>query len=156
MSVRLASAAAACMVLAGCGSVTSDINFQAPTSGWFASPPILGRTQVWIKRGDKAQTGSLVFLMRGAGTTTKIFQDTPGAENDARLSKDENVKICGNEPAEHVVGYGKTNGGTESSFEGYIATVHGERYVAVYVHPRKLPADPEAEAAIRSLCPKPT
>ncbi|HZT13509.1 MAG TPA: hypothetical protein VFA29_11925, partial [Candidatus Baltobacteraceae bacterium] len=92
MSVRLASAAAACMFLAGCGSVTSNIDFQAPTSGWFASPPILGRTQVWIKRGDKAQTGSLVFLMRGAGTTGTIFHDTPGAPNDASLTKDENVK----------------------------------------------------------------
>ena len=148
----LAAFAIPALAFAGCGSVTSDIDFQPPASGWTASPPILGRTQIWIKSGS-SNHNSVVVLVRGVNQNKDIF-DNPGlSSSNARMNKDEHVTICGNEQAEHFVGTGKSNG-APSVFEAYAATVHGEKYLAFYVRPEDQPTDLQAESAIKSLCPK--
>ncbi|HEV3153916.1 MAG TPA: hypothetical protein VGZ02_08945 [Candidatus Baltobacteraceae bacterium] len=154
MKLRLTlSAAVLCASFSGCASVTSDINFQAPGAGWTASPPILGRTQIWIKQGTSSTRNSIVVLVRGVNTSKNVF-DNPGfAASKTHLDKDEATKICGNQPAEHYMGSGQMNG-APSVFEGYVSTVRGERYLALYAHPKAEPPDPQAETAIASLCPK--
>ena len=150
--------------LSGCASVTSDINFQPPGAGWSGSPSILGRAQFWIKTAQGGNTSkSIVLLIRGVSSTKEVFSN-PGLGTNGRVEefKQEHTTICGSQPADHIVATGKysSTGGsgsaqTEGAFEAFMTAVHGENYVAVYIRPRDLAPDPQAEAAIRSLCAKP-
>jgi hypothetical protein len=164
MNVRVALAFAAMCVpaLTGCGSVTNDINFQAPGAGWTASPSILGRTQIWVKSGTGGNAhNSIVVLVRGVGTGSTrqlLTGQTFGTNGQADVVKDEQTTICSGQPAEHVMATGRYTTAASSgraSLDVYLSTVKGERYLAMYVRPEDQPADPTAETAIRSLCPKP-
>ena len=165
MKARLISIAGVFAVaLSACGSVTGDINFQAPGAGWTASPPILGRTQIWVKNSTGNKThNSVLILAKGVGSSSDLFNN-PGITSGGRLhvDKDDHVTICGNQAAEHITGSGTyTTSGTagksdvRAAMDAYVTTVHGERYLAMYMHPAAEPPDPQAETAIASLCAKP-
>lgn len=155
MNVRvLLTLAVAAAMLSACASVTSDIAFQAPGEGWTASPPILGRTQIWVKQGGSSNNNSVVILVRGVSTSQNVFQNPGFGATSTRLQKNEHTTICGNEPAEHLLGIGNSNGHAET-FEAYLASVRGDQYLAMYMHPQGVPSDAAAETAIKSLCPKP-
>ena len=151
--------------LSGCGSVTSDINFQAPESGWTASPSILGRTQIWVKNAGAGKNhNSVVILVRGVGSSQDVFT-SPGLGTNGQMQvlKNEHTTICSGQAAQHIVATGKysrpssaVNGDENADFEAYMTTVHDEKYLAMYIHPQDEKADDQAEAAIKSLCPKPT
>jgi hypothetical protein len=150
--------------LAGCGSVTSDINFQAPGAGWTASPSILGRTQIWVKNAAAGKThNSVVILVRGVNSAQEIFTSPGlGTNGKTQIVKNERTTICSGQPAQHIVASGEYSTSNQSGsgeqradLEAYTTTVHDERYLAIYVHPESEPPDNQAETAIKSLCPKP-
>lgn len=61
----------------------------------------------------------------------------------------KDITICGDHPAVLMV---QTNPG--QIWEGVSTTWDSERYMAVYVRPVNAAPDPNAEAAIRTLCLK--
>jgi hypothetical protein len=120
------------VVCAGCGrKFTGDLAFQAP-SGWIYSPAP-GGGEVWVKGG-----GSNESIMAQA-TEAPLPQRQPGWKD---------ITICGNHPAVLMV---QTNNPGQI-WEGVSTNWGSERYMAVYVRPASTSADPNAEAAIRTLC----
>ncbi len=143
----------ACAALAGCGSVTSGLDFKAP-AGWTATPSILGRMQLWIKKGSDNKQGQMVFLIRGQTANTMNFKDLPQAGTAIRDQKQSEIKICGNQRAQYMSGVGTSSKNGDQALEMVSAPVGNESYLAMYIRPQSQRADPEAEAAIRSLCIK--
>lgn len=124
------------MTCNGCAHrFTGDLAFQAPKS-WVYSP-VPGGGEVWVKGG-----GSNESIMAQA-TETPLPLRHPGWKN---------ITICGNHPAVLMV---QTNNPGQI-WEGVSTTWGSERYMAVYVRPVNAPPDPNAEAAIRTLCLKQT
>jgi len=127
---------ALCVVVlcVGCArKFTDDVAFQAP-KGWVYSP-VPGGGEVWVKGG-----GSNESIMAQA-TDAPLPQRQPGWKD---------ITICGNHPA--VLMVQANNPG--QIWEAVSATWGSERYMAVYVRPTETRPDPDAEAAIRTLCLK--
>jgi len=128
--------AALCALIAciGCGRrFTEDLAFQAP-KGWIYSA-VPGGGEVWVKSG-----GSNESIMAQA-TEIPLPQRQPGWKD---------ITICGNHPAVLMV---QTNNPGQI-WEALSTTWGPERYMAVYVRPVNAAPDPNAEAAIRTLCVK--
>lgn len=142
----------ACAALAGCGSVTSGLDFKAPP-GWMATPSIMGRFQMWIKQtADKNKTAQMIFLVRGQTADTMDFKQIPQAGTSIRSQKLTDIKICGNQRAQHVSAVGTSSSGGDEALEMISAPVGDQSFLAMYIRPQVEPADPAAETAIRSLC----
>jgi hypothetical protein len=142
----------ACVALAGCGSVTSGLDFKAP-AGWTATPSILGRFQMWIKQSpDKNKEAQMMFLIRGQTATTMDFKSLPQAGTNVRDLKQSSIKICGNRPAQYVSGVSTGSRNGDMAVEMVSAKVGDESYLAMYMRPKAQSGDPQAETAIRSLC----
>lgn len=118
----------------GCGRrFTEDLTFQAPQGWVYTAAPNGG--EVWVKAG-----GSKESIMAQA-TQDPLPQRQPDWKD---------ITICGNHPA--VLKVQTNNPG--QIWEGVSTTWGSERYIAVYVRPVDVAPDPNAEAAIRSLCLK--
>ena len=142
----------ACVALAGCGSVTAGLNFKAP-AGWMSTPSIMGRFQMWIKQSsDKKDDAQMLFLVRGQNVKTMDFKSLPQAGTNVRDLKQSAIKICGNRPAQYMSGVSTSAKNGDMAIEMISAPVGDESYLAVYMRPKALPADVQAETAIRSLC----
>jgi hypothetical protein len=144
--------AVAAIGLAGCGSPSAGISFNAPP-GWAPSASILGLGQIW-KSPDKQQ-----FLMLMKIPVQMKPQDTFKTVNmeDARVEKQQHVTICGGQPAIYLKSSGTStlNGKREpSTMEMIMSSVSGSTYVAMYARPEHAQGDGQAESAIHSLCAK--
>lgn len=147
----LFAAVVASFVLAGCGSVTQGLDFKAP-AGWTATPSILGRMQVWVKKAADNKRDQMVFLVRGE-TTTMDLRTVPGAGfGTIQSQKQSTITICGNRRAQYLAATASGRSGDAQAVEMIAAAVGNQNYLAMYARPNSTPADPEAEAAIRSLC----
>jgi hypothetical protein len=145
------------LLLAGCGLTSSpadNLTFQAPV-GWQASPGILGYMQFWKPPSGASE---MLFLFKSPKPI-----DTKQAFSDAKLG-DENVeqqqqiKICGNQPAMFVKAKGTSTasgGSVQSEVQMTISTVGGNSYFAMYVYPANGRPNEQATAALRQLCAKP-
>ena len=143
----------ACVALAGCGSVTSGLNFKEP-AGWGSLPSALmfGRAQVWFKASNSKQP-QMVFLIRGKNADTMNFKDVPqfGASS-VRDFKKSSITICGNTRAQYVTAVASDAKNGDEAMEMISAPVGDQTYLAMYMRPQAMKADPAAESAIRSLC----
>jgi len=144
-------------VLAGCGSVTNGLAFQAPT-GWTGTPAMFGRLQMWVKSGkDKGSTQIVMLVKADAKNTKSDFTLIPsqyGNGKDMKMLSHGDTKLCGTQPAEQFVGEGTDKDGKKSRIEMVSTVVGSDRYVAMYMRPAVMSADPMAESAIHSLCPE--
>jgi hypothetical protein len=134
--------------LAACASVQSESNFRPPP-GWTGSPSLFGRVQVWTNK----ERGGVHTLMvvKGDSGRSDIFYNPQLALNTMHDVTHDTIKVCGGRTAEHYRGV-KTNGAV---IEGVAVRGAGRsRYAALYMRDSaKTPADPQAERALRSLCP---
>lgn len=144
-------------VLAGCGSVTNGLAFQAPT-GWTGTPAMFGRLQMWVKSGKDKGTTQIVMLVKADAKNTKsdftLIPSQYGNGKDMKMLSHGQTKLCGTQPAEQFVGEGTDKDGKKSRIEMVSTVVGSDRYVAMYMRPDVMPADPMAEGAIHSLCPE--
>lgn len=140
-------------LLAGCGSVSDGLAFHAP-KGWSSTPSVLGRFQMWTKAGHGSDSTQMVMLVKGVGATNKqIFSRMNVSGNSMRDVRVDTITICGHERASHFVGEGSSKTGA-TTMEGVSVVTGGTRYIAMYMRPRSMRPDAQAEAAIHSLCPK--
>ncbi len=145
-AVLLASAA-----LAGCGSVTAGVDFKAP-AGWAATPSILGRMQMWTKKAADNKQDQMVMLVRGSNANIDLRTIPQVGSNAMTMTKQSTITICGNQKAQFASGTGSGHSGQKQTMEMVSATVGQDGFVAMYLRPQSDRPDPEAEAAIRSLC----
>jgi len=152
---RLPLAAVCIAAIAGCASVTSGIAFQPP-SGWTGTPAMFGHFQMWMKSGQQKGSAQMLMLVRGdvKNTRTDLNALPPQLGNDMRVVRHGSVMLCGGtQPAQEYVAVGTDRNGKRSQMELTSTVIGSDRYVAMYVRPLNTPADPQAEAATRSLCP---
>ncbi|MHB8194485.1 MAG: hypothetical protein ACYDFS_06290 [Vulcanimicrobiaceae bacterium] len=142
--------------LSACGSVTTALNFKAP-SGWTSSLSIMGLMQVWT---DPKNSHAVVMLLRSPVAITAKEALSHADLNHAKVLARKRVTICGNRPARWITLLGAGVVGTSGGNKGperldmLITKAAGATYVAMYARPAGAPADPQAEAAVRSVCPK--
>lgn len=121
--------------LIGCNhEFTDNIAFQAP-AGWVYSPAF-GHGAAWAKGG-----GSRELIMA---------QSTDSPLPTGRHPGWKDISICGNHPAVLMLQRNEPN----ELWEGVSTTWGRKRFMAIYVRPANVAPDPQAEAAIRSLCLK--
>ena len=153
MSARYVLAFAALSLLAACGSATDSLTFQAPPS-----------------YHEKGSVGPFMKIWEGAPHNAIIVMSLPvqidldkamsqAQLKNAEVEKRENLTICNGQRAVYALMRGEANTGDQSSSEPaeiqFVATdVNGKTVMAMYARPLKSPADAEASAAIKNLCPK--
>lgn len=153
MKRALAAAAfLASAALAGCGSVTAGVDFKSP-AGWTATPSILGRMQAWTRKSANNKDIEMIMLVRGSSTNVDLSNIPQAGVGAISTEKQSTITICGNRKAQFLSGVGSGHNGQKQVMEMVSATVGQDGYVAMYIRPQSDSADPEAEAAIRSLCP---
>jgi hypothetical protein len=64
------------------------------------------------------------------------------------------IQICGNQRALFVQGIAVSRNDTESKVDIVITDIRGTSYMAMYLRPIDVSADPQAEAALHELCAK--
>ncbi|HET6894339.1 MAG TPA: hypothetical protein VFH72_03055 [Candidatus Baltobacteraceae bacterium] len=140
-------------MLAGCGSVTNGLAFQAP-AGWSGTPAMFGRFQAWVKTGKDKSSTQMVMLVKGDANKTKPdFAIVPSEySKDTHVISHGSTKLCGTQPAEQFIAEGTSKDGP-SRIEMISTVVGTDRYTAMYIRPAKMAPDKMAEAAIHSLCP---
>lgn len=141
-------------LLAGCASVTSNIAFQPP-AGWSGTPSMFGRMQMWVKQNQAKQNEQFVMLVRGAVSSSNLFENAQFGRGAVNQVKRSTIMICGSRQAQYVTGVGDQGKNRRPTrLEAVIADVGDSKYMALYARDAAIPADPQAEAAIHSLCPK--
>lgn len=158
MRRRFSALLAAAAVLAACSSPADGIGFRAP-KGWSSTPGMLGRFQLWMTGSDPNR--QILGLIRGDATmTVRDFSskfDLGDGSDDVSVAHTR-IPICNGTIADDYRGASASAlGGAKRStvFELVIGPAIGKsRYAAVYVRPRGTAPDPQAETAIRSLCPR--
>ena len=119
---------------------------------------MFGHLQMWMKStGGKGSEPELVMLVKGnensdVSTTNAI---PPQYVKDAKIVSRGPVKLCGTQPAEQTIAEGTDRNGKRSRVEMVSTVIKNDRYVAMYVRPASVSADPVAESSIHSLCPAP-
>ena len=143
-------------VLAGCASPAQDTAF-APPIGWKATPAMFGRLQMWMT-GSDAKDRQVLMIVRGdkSMTAADLNRSSP-LGNGMHDVKRDTITICGTQRAEHFTGRGQ--GGTGSSrveqqVEGVTTAIGDAKYSVLYIRPASIRPDAQAEAALRSICPK--
>ncbi|HEY3676852.1 MAG TPA: hypothetical protein VGK84_12775 [Candidatus Tumulicola sp.] len=127
---------ALCLVIAlvGCSHpFTGRVDFQAPHGWTHSNDPTAGET--WIKPD---------------GSNQSIMAQTANAPLPPREPGWKDIQICGHHPA--VLMFQRNDSG--QLWEGVSTNWNGHRYMVVYARPASTPADPAAEAAIRTICLK--
>ncbi|MBC5811446.1 MAG: hypothetical protein GIW95_11445 [Candidatus Eremiobacteraeota bacterium] len=164
--VALAAIATLTIGLAGCGGSPTDKLAFSPPKGWTATPAIFG-AQVWIKqhqddnKGDKKDTEIVLLLKVPQNAKTKTDDPFgPGDLGDNKYVRGANVKsvstvhICGNHSARLFQARDTDAQSKDSATEMLFTTWGADRYLALYSRPHGVAPDPQAEAAIRSVCAK--
>ena len=145
---------AATAVLAGCGSATDSVTFEAPSS-YTQTASIGPFMQIWSGPNQNR-------LMLMALPTQMDIHKAVSSSNvqDAHVEHEAQVEICGHQPAYYVsmIGTSSDPGGTGPKARhqvDFLATAaNGKTYIAMYFRPVGTPADPSAERAIHDVCPK--
>jgi hypothetical protein len=144
--------------LAGCGpSPTQSLVFKAP-DGWTSTPSLFG-FQVWLKdpKGGSKESIFLVKVTEKPGTDKKLAMTSSLSDlnyKGAKVKTAAEITICGNQKANYLESSGTNKAGDQSDIEIITTSYGSDRYVAVYARPTSVSADPQAEAAIHSLCQK--
>ena len=129
-----------CGLLSACAPADplDGFTFKAP-AGWTALPPHEG-SRLWTNPRD---AGEEVLVTRPADIRPGEYQSVSGKP----------VKICSGHPATLTVKVG-TALGQLSHLESITATWQNIRIMAAYIRPLSARANPNAETALRSLCPR--
>lgn len=155
MKRSLAAFTAAALLLGGCGSATEGLDFKAP-AGWTAMPAILGfgHMQMWFKKAPDAKQDEMLILVRGQNATSIDLNTVPQAGvGKLKTQKTSTITICGNQKAQYLSALGTgRNGGEDQMMEMVSTPVGNQSYITMYIRPKSAKPDPQAEAAIRSLC----
>lgn len=139
--------------LASCAGVASNLAFHPP-AGWTGTPSMFGRMQMWVKQDDKKKGGAqFVMLVRTSLNSTNVFQTAQFGRGNVSDVKHSTISICNGRQAERVTA-SEQNGKDHTQLEAVIADVADSKYMAMYVRDVGTPADPQAEDAIHSLCPR--
>lgn len=155
------SAALAAVVLAACGSVTDSVQFNVPSQ--YHSKASFGPfMQLWQTPDEKSVM--MLMVIPGEMDMNKALNDAQ--IKDAKFKKKERITICGNQPGDLAqivgttgttvkigVGTGETTK-SDSNIELLSTVANGKTYFALYAWPLNAKADPQAEAALRGVCPK--
>jgi hypothetical protein len=142
--------------LAGCGSTTDSLNFKVPTG--YTNKMNTFIMSLWQK-GD-ADTGGFIMLMKlpvkvdNSKFDASTFSSS-GAKN-MKIESTQSIQICGNQPAMLAKATGTSDQvkGKDMNMEMLMTGVGGNSYIAMYMYPQKSTPDPDAEAAIKSVCAK--
>ena len=155
MKARLPLIASAAAFIAGCGSASDAVTFQAPPS-YQAKASFGPFMQLWSREPHTA------IVLIALPVQTDLNKAMSQADlKDTRIQKKEQIKICGG--AQDAVfatleGTAKTDPDASDSQPSeieFLATdVRGKTYMAMYARPLRSAADPAAETAIRNVCPK--
>lgn len=155
MKARLPLIMTAVAFVAGCGSASDAVTFQAPPS-YQAKASVGPFMQIWSPERHVALV--LIALPVQVDLNKAMTQ---ADLKDAHVQKKEKIKICnGTQDAIFTMleGNAKTDANepaSEPSEIQFLATdVRGKTYMAMYARPLRSTADPAAEAAIRNVCPK--
>jgi len=144
-------------MLAGCGSATDAVTFKPP-AGFMSSVSVGPFMQAW-----SGPNQSMLMLM---AMPTKIdLQHTisNSTVSNADIEKQMRITICGNQEALYADMVGNPQGNKtpapgakeqKERIEFLATTVSGKTYMAMYLRPLGTPPDPQAESAIRNVCPK--
>ncbi len=117
---------------------------------------MFGRFQMWIN-GSGQNDRQFVILVRGdQNMRLEDSQNISGTER-MRDFKRNNITLCGSQKGEHFVGRGDSRSGStrvQETVEGVTTTIGDSKYAAMYIRPTAMRPDPQAQSALRSLCPK--
>jgi hypothetical protein len=128
-----------CVMLSACAPADPLDGFTfKPPAGWNALPPHEG-SRLWT---NPRNAGEEVLVTRPGDIS-------PGGQSG--LGKP--VTICGGHPATLTVKEG-TAFGQPAHLESITATWQNIRIMAAYIRPISERANPIAESALRSLCPR--
>jgi hypothetical protein len=153
----IAGALLTILAFSACGSATDAVTFKVP-SGFKPDVSVGPFAQTWSGPNHSVM---MFMAIPTKIDLTKRIENSP--VSNAKVERDEPVTICGNQPArlgemtgaDVQVGSPAPSGGDQQQQIDFIATsVNGKTYMALYVRPQHLPADPAAEAALRNICPK--
>lgn len=116
---------------------------------------MLGYMQFW-RPPSHVREALMLFKSPKTLTADDLYSDAnmQGAFKSVTVLRKQKIQICGNQPALSVQGIAISRNDTESKVEMAMATVRGTSYLAMYVRPIDVPANPQAEAALRELCAK--
>jgi len=146
---------AAVLVLAGCGSASDGLAFKPP-AGWSSLPGFLGfgHMQMWFKKASDNKQDEMLMLIRGQTTSTMNLKSIPqvGAGTTMKTQKTSTISICGNQRAQYLSAVATGHNGQNQVMEMVSTPVGDQSFLAMYIRPETDKADPDAEAAIRSLC----
>jgi len=154
MKHSLAAFTAAALLLAGCGSASEGLDFKPP-AGWTAMPGILGfgHMQMWFKKAADNKQDQMLMLIRGQNASSIDLKSVPQAGvGQLKSQKLTTITICRNTRAQYLSAIGTGHNGQNQAMEMISTPVGNQSYLAMYIRPQADKADPEAEAAIRSLC----
>jgi hypothetical protein len=154
----LTSAAALSFVLfAGCGADPTTGTAFAPPAGWTQTPGILG-LKMWI---DPTKGSNQVVMLVKLPNKSKIDiqKDVDLSSNPAfhggSVTKQSKIMICGNHPADYLLAHDDGKNGKDAGDAEIILTNWGQdAYMAMYARSNGGKLNPEAEAAIRTICVK--
>lgn len=147
-----------CAVLpSGCGLTSSPaegLAFTAP-SGWQSSPGIMGFAQLWTP-GSNSDEVLMLFRSPREIDRSQVFQS--GKLKNTKIDREQEVKICGNQPATYFVGSAEsTTGGHPDKphhLEVMTTNANGATYFAMYVYPMNQQPNAQAQTALHELCVK--
>jgi hypothetical protein len=129
-----------CALLSACAPADPLDGFTfKPPAGWTALPPHEG-SRLWT---NPRNSGEEVLVTRPADTRPGEYQSVSGKP----------VTICGGHAATLTAKVG-TAFGQPAHLESITATWQNIRIMAAYIRPLSAHANPSAEAALRSLCPR--
>lgn len=133
------------LALTACGSPSDAVNFKAPARFGVAKN-VMGMVQIWEVPGSHKELLTLI-RMPFVADQNKVLQGSNFKE--ARLQRQEKIKICGNQSATHFVLVKTTEG---QRIDAIMSPVGGKTYMAMYGYPEKSTPGKDAETAIRELC----
>ncbi len=146
--------------LSGCSIITSPadgLRFQPP-HGWHASPAIMG-IQFWIADRNNE------FLMLHKFKPGLRFNYVEFFTRESLKRRGMNIeptqvievhpmRICGSQEATYIRGTKQYKVAGVESAEATFTVVNDSIYSLLYVHPRDVEPNTEAETSLRELCPK--
>jgi hypothetical protein len=154
MRVRYVAALLSCVMPAACGSASDATTFKAPAT--YTQAVSFGPfVQMWKGPDDKSIIMLMALPMKSS--VNDAMKNAQISQEDVKVHK--TITICNGQQAMYFDAIGKVDsaGSTQNPHPGEVETVftslNGKTYVAMYVRPLSVPADPAADAAIHDICP---
>jgi len=160
---------AACLtvLLSGCGffqSPADGIDFRPP-NGWYSTPGIQGKYQVWMSRNGEALL--LVRLSSNGKNVEQLYRPTnatPGERTEYAFKSSQTINnkvlerrtmtLCGNQQSSFLKSVGESKNDRVRRYTEIVASHAGAFvYMIMYTRPAAVAADPAAEAALYEVCP---